>query len=366
MAGSNIERGSVQRRLLFVSFEQFGYHTDTFEYCRYLSDRYQITYLCPDQGLPRKNIADVEVLYRESPPLGKVELGLLLETDRLLRHRRFQAAFLRRTKFSFLVRLRHRRTPMILDIRSGSIEESRLRRMIENGLLRANAAFFSNITVISAGLAGQLNLPHRWLVLPLGADRRPVAVEPCRDELRLVYVGTFKNRHLERTVEGLGEFVRRGGSDLPVRYTLVGFGSAEERTAIRNAAIVAGLEDKVLVNDRVDRDELPRLLAEHNIGVAFTPRMPWFEHQPSTKVFEYLQNGLLCIATDNAANRGVISSANGVLVSDSAEGFCRGLEKAVAMLLNWNPQTAADSVRNQTWEVIVTDILMPYLEKLCK
>ena len=130
-------------------------------------------------------MADVEVLYRESPPFGKVDLGLLLETDRLLRCRRFQAAFLRRTKYSFLVRLRHRRTPMVLDIHSGSIEEGRLRRMIENGLLRANVAFSANITVISAGLAGQLSLPHRWHVLPLGADRRPVAVGPCRDEQRV-------------------------------------------------------------------------------------------------------------------------------------------------------------------------------------
>jgi hypothetical protein len=209
MIGSICERGPRRRKLLLVSFEQFGYHTDTFEYCRHLGERYRITYLCPDQSLPRKSLAGVDVVYQSRPPLGKVEIGLLLEAHRLLRSQHFALAFLRRTKFSFLLRLRHQNIPMVLDVRSGSIEEGRLQRMIENGLLRINVAFFSNITVVSKGLAKQLRLPNKAHELPLGADPKLVTVDPYQNELRLVYVGTFKNRHLERTVEGLGEFVSR-------------------------------------------------------------------------------------------------------------------------------------------------------------
>jgi glycosyltransferase involved in cell wall biosynthesis len=353
-----------ERRLLLVSFEQFGYHTDSYEYCRYLVDRFGITYLCPDQGLPRTALDGVEAVYRDHPPLGKVELGLLIEADRLLRGRRFDAAFLRRTKFSFLLRLRHRRTPMVLDVRSGSVEENPLRRALQNGLLRFNATFFPNVTVISEGLARQLRLRRRVHVLPLGADPRPTVVEPRRDELRLVYVGTFKNRRLEQTVEGLGRFVREGNPDLPVSYTLVGFGSTEETNAIRTAAGAVGLEDRVQVRDRLGRDELPSVLAEHNIGVAYTPQVPWFEHQPSTKVFEYLQSGLLCIATDSAANRETISPINGVLTADSADGFRRGLESVAAKLADWDPKAVADSVRGHTWEAIVNKNLAPYLERI--
>jgi glycosyltransferase involved in cell wall biosynthesis len=364
MVDSKSGGGASRQRLLVVSFEQFGYHTDTFEYCRYLSGRFEIVYLCPDQNLPRRSLSDIDVVYISQYPFGKVELGLMRAAARLLRRDRFDIAFLRRTKFSFLLRLCHPSTPMVFDIRSGSIEEGRLRRWTENALLRFNVVFFRNVTIISAGLARQLRIPRRAHVLPLGADRQPVADEPCRNELRLVYVGTFKNRRLERTVEGLGELVRRGTVNLPVRYTLVGFGSEEERTAIRNAAVATGLGDRVQVRGRVDHEDLPALLIEHNIGVAFTPRVPWFEHQPSTKVFEYLQSGLLCIATASAANREVISSINGVLVADSAEEFRRGLEEAIAKLPNWSPQEVAGSVRGHTWEAIVTDNLAPYLERV--
>jgi glycosyltransferase involved in cell wall biosynthesis len=364
MVDSNSGNRSSPPRLLIVSFEQFGYHTDSSEYCRHLEDRFRITYLCPDQGLPRKSLADVEVIYRERPPFGRVELGLLLEAHRLLQQRRYEVAFLRRTKFSFLLRLLHTRTPMVLDIRSGSIEESRPRRMMENTLLRMNAAFFPNITVISNGLARQLGLPRTAHVLPLGANPQPLAAAPSGNELRLVYVGTFKNRHLERTVEGLGEFLREAADDLSVRYTLVGFGREGERQAIQAAVATSGLGDRVQIRDRIDREAVPALLAEHNVGVAFTPQVPCFEHQPSTKVFEYLQSGLLCIATDNQANREVISSVNGVLVPDSVDGFRRGLERVVAKLPHWRPQEVADSIRGHTWRAIVEENLVPYLERI--
>jgi glycosyltransferase involved in cell wall biosynthesis len=366
MVVSETDTGSSPPRLLIVSFEQFGYHTDSYEYCRHLGDRFLITYLCPDQGLPRKSLDDVEVIYLEHSPFGKVELGLLREAYRLLRRQDFGAAFLRRTKFSFLLRLRHSRTPMVFDIRSGSIEENSLRRTLENFLLRANAMFFPNITVISKGLARQLGLPRRAHVLPLGADPQPPSPQPCRDELRLIYVGTFKNRHLERTVEGLGELLREAAPNIPMRYTLVGFGSDEERAAIRHAARTSGLEGCVHLHQRMDRAELPNLLAQHNVGVAYTPQAPWFEHQPSTKLFEYLQSGLLCIATDNSANRELLSPDNGVLVADSAAGFRRGLEQLVAKLPDWSPQAVAASVRDFSWESIVAENLAPYLERITR
>ena len=114
----------------------------------------------------------------------------------------------------------------------------------------------------------------------------------------------------------------------------------------------------------MDRAALPAVLAEHNVGVAFTPQVPWFEHQPSTKVFEYLQCGLLCVATDNHANREIISPASGVLVPDTAEGFRRGLEQMVQLLRAWEPRKVADGVRDHTWRAIVNHNLAPFFERI--
>ncbi len=253
---------------------------------------------------------------------------------------------------------------MVFDIRSGSVQADPCRRGIENALLRFNSLFFRHITVISEGLKRRLRLPRRARVLPLAAERQSLLSAAPRDELRLIYVGTFQNRHLERTVHGIGRHLAERDPGIPVRYTIVGFGSEAEVAAIRKAAIDHGLQDAVEIRDRVDHEEVPALLAEHNIGVAFTPKVPWFEHQPSTKIYEYLHSGLFCIATDTAANRDVISDANGALVDDTAEAFARGLDRVANMLPGWNPQAVVAGVRDFTWERVVSETLLPLLESI--
>ncbi len=362
MDGTQPPRPGSRESIVLVSFEQFGYHIDTLEYCRHLRDRYSVTYLCLDHHLPRRELEGIEVVYCRRRPFGKAEVGLLLDAAATVARLRPDVVFLRRTKLSFLLRLRFPWTPMVFDVRSGSVETGARRRAIENILLRFNSWFFRDITVISGGLAQQLGLPRRARVLPLAADRQQQLTTAPRNELRLVYVGTFKNRHLDRTVDGLKLFLAAGGTAVPVRYTIVGFGSDEERRTISEAVVAQGLDDLVEIRDRLDHEDLPALLAEHNVGVAFTPKVPWFEHQPSTKIYEYLHSGLLCLATDNAANREVVSGDNGVLVDDSADAVARGLDRILDLLPQWSPRTVADGVRESTWEGIVSGTLVPLLE----
>ena len=250
---------------------------------------------------------------------------------------------------------------MVFDVRSGSVEKRAGRRRLENFILRFNSWFFRNITVISNGLKRQLKLPRRAHVLPLAADPQLRLTSAPRDELRLVYVGTFKNRHLERTVEGLGRFLAAADCRIKVRYSIVGFGSEAERSTIQKTVLDHRLDGTVEVRDRVDHEEVSALLAAHNVGVAFTPLEPRVEHQPSTKIFEYMHSGLLCIATDSAANRDVISDVNGVLIGDSADAFAQGLRRICGVLPHWSPQAIADGVRENTWERVVRGTLEPLL-----
>ncbi len=350
-----------KRSVLFVSCLQFGTHTDTFKYCEHLRDRYNVTYLCLDQGLPRLLLSGVEVVYCNRKPFGKVELGLFLDTLQLVRSRSFDVAFLRRTKFSFLLKLLCPAVPMVFDIRSGSIEASAVSRYFEDGLTWFNSLFFRHITVISRGLAKNLHLPRKTHLLPLGADRSPVLARRRSGELRIIYVGTFKNRRLDMTIRGLRLFLD-ANPGVRCRYTLIGFGPEGDIQRVREATTESGLEEVVSLGERIDHDQIGAVLAENDIGVAFTPRVPWYEHQPSTKVFEYLGAGLLCVATDNAANRAIVDERNGVLVGDTDAGFCAGLTWASAHLAEREPEAVADTIRDHSWAGIVENNLIPFLE----
>lgn len=51
------------KNLVIISQSQFGYHTDTYYYCKYLKEEYTITYLCWDHSLPKIEMDGVRVVY---------------------------------------------------------------------------------------------------------------------------------------------------------------------------------------------------------------------------------------------------------------------------------------------------------------
>lgn len=363
-SGSQDNCGAIQA-LLLVSLLQFGSHTDTLKYCEHLRDRFRLTYLCIDHELPRKVLKGVEVVYCERRALGKIELGLLFEALRLLRSRPFDLVFVRRWKFCFLLRLLFPRVPMVFDIRSGSIEESAFRRVVEDSLTWFNSLFFRHVTVISQGLATRLRLRRTAHVLPLGADPAPILTQRRVGPVRLIYIGTFKNRRLELTIQGLRRYFDMEGS-ARCSYTLAGFGPKRDVARLRSAVRDLHLEEVVSIRDRVDHDAISAMLADYDVGVAFTPREPRYEFQPSTKVFEYLASGLLCIATESAANREVINARNGILIEASAEGFCAGLQEIVRALPACAPDEVAHTVRDHSWARIVNEDLLPYLQRVLR
>ena len=50
-------------KLIIVNSRQFGDHIDTYYYCKDLSAKYSIVYICWDHGLPKINTKDVNVEY---------------------------------------------------------------------------------------------------------------------------------------------------------------------------------------------------------------------------------------------------------------------------------------------------------------
>lgn len=51
--------------ILIVNKEQYGYHIDTYKYCSYLSQEFNITYLCWDDGKNRIISSGVNCIYLE-------------------------------------------------------------------------------------------------------------------------------------------------------------------------------------------------------------------------------------------------------------------------------------------------------------
>lgn len=350
----------MQLRLLIVSFEQFGYHVDTVKYAEHLDSDWSVTHLCLDWGLERLSPGREDVVYVEKGG-GSAEFVLLRSAVALIRQTRPDVVWWRNTKLAFVARLTVPGVPMVLDIRSGSVHPLWWQRRRENLWIRWNSLFFRHVAVVSEGLGRQLRIaPHRLWVVGLASDLRPLRRYRGDGELRLLYIGTLHHRHMEQTVEGLARFLAR--RPISCRYTMVVFGSEQERGSLDRVCADYGLGEVIKVLPRVPYAELDSVLVEHDVGIAYAPKLDCYEHQPFTKLHEYLHAGLACLTVATTETRKLITPANGVLVDATAGSFADGLETLVARLPTLEPAAIQRDARHRTWATVVDQELRPLLE----
>jgi glycosyltransferase involved in cell wall biosynthesis len=248
-----------------------------------------------------------------------------------------------------------------LDIRTGSIKTSYWRRWIEDALLICESKVFRHVVVLSESLARKLGLtPGRYRVLPLGAD--VLADNEKRfDALRLLYVGTLSGRQIEKTILGFAEFHRRHKGEIEMSYTIAGDGYRGELDQLKHLADELGLGEVVKCLGFVNHADLAPYWRDCNVGVSFIPINDIYDCQPATKTFEYLLAGMPVIATGTLENARVVNQDNGVLIDDSAQAFCNGIETIWLNRSKYNSGSVRATSASYRWKNIVYENLLPYL-----
>ena len=348
------------KRILIICKAQFGYHIDTYYYCKYLSSEYKVTYLGFDEKLKRILVDETTVIYL--PVNGNIinRAVRLIKTIRRETKKNYDAVFVVYFKGCSLTGL-FIKSNVILDIRTSSVAHSAKKRFFLNFLLKAESSLFKNISIISRGLAQNLGLKNKAKILPLGAIEINKENKNF-DKIRLLYVGTFSNRRIFETIIGLGKFVKATGND--IHYTIVGFGSNDEEQDIMDAIVNNNLNNNVEFVGRVPVNELKYFFQKHNVGIAYVPKKKYFNYQPPTKVFEYGLSGMPIIATKTHANSEVINSNNGILCEDTAEGFCLALKALEKNIHNYSSGDIRKSFENYHWEKIIKEKLLIHLQEV--
>jgi glycosyltransferase involved in cell wall biosynthesis len=210
-------------------------------------------------------------------------------------------------------------------------------------------------------MAKQLGVSNYQLV-PLGAD--PISKKAKSfDDFKLIYVGTFFNRRIEDTIEGLALFLKKRPID-SITYDIIGFGPTKDIIKIKSALASYGLESVVNLHARKTHQELITFFDNCNVGISYVPITPYFNHQPVSKIFEYIQSGLICLATNTYESQKVINDQNGMLCDDNPQSFCNGLEHLYENRTKYNFNEIKNSLADFSWENIVLNYLKPYLENI--
>jgi len=360
---------SIPKHKLLIAYpNQFGYHTDSYKYCEYLKDNFDISYVCFDQGYERLHLPEVNVFYI---PFNTGKARRLIHFFTFLIHLtrkvKFDVLFTIQFEFCFIIGLFAKSKVKILDYRTGDLDNNERNRNLKNLFLRFDSIFFKNISAISEGLRDILKLNKvKTHILPLGADK-------ISDRMRsfsrfdLLYIGTLNSRNIHQTIEGVA-FLLEENKELStlVTYTIIGFGTDDDVKKINNTIEELGLNNTVHFLGRKKYTDIAEYFDTCNIGVSYVPMTPYFEYQPVTKLFEYLLSGMPVIATDTYENSLVVNKTNGVLINDTPEDFCIGLKNIYNQRLTYNSYEIRKSVEAYTWENIISTNLKPYLLGLMK
>ncbi len=337
-----------KRRLLIVTTSQFGYLIDTYKYCQYCQNEFEITYLCWDYGKTKLHLSNTDVIYvSRNGSLPQRNFRLLLAVHREIA-RGYDVVFCPYVRGISLVKLFNIHQKFVFDVRTLSVQTNLLKRRIYNLFLNLESLPFKYVTTVSQGVANQLFFKKSEL-LPLGAD--PIIRQKVHTgKFNLLYVGTLQGRNIIEAVKGFKSYIDHyERSDL--HFIIVGDSPDGELEEINRFVQHKKLQDVVTLTGRIKHQELEKFFNIASIGVSFIPMTKWYQHQPPTKTYEYLLAGLPVLATRTFENAKVINESNGVLISDDAKGFFRGLETIIKNFGNYTNKPP-ESYDRFTWAYI--------------
>jgi glycosyltransferase involved in cell wall biosynthesis len=349
------------KKLLIINRSQFGYHVDTFKYCKYLNDTFKIYYLCFDFGLPRIEMDNVELIY--VPRNGNL-------INRFFRFFSFVFKF-RKLGFNFIfivyflgcsfLKIFFFKTPTILDIRTGADSSNLILNGIKNHVLKIESYNFKNVSIVSSSLGSQLGIKN-FHELPLGGEIFSCQLKKF-NKIHLLYVGTLENRNIIECVKGFHYFIVNNPS-IDVLFTVIGDGPNNELLDIRQYIKSNNLDDKIYTLGYVPNERLYEFFENANVGVSFIPMTSYYHNQPPTKTFEYLLSGLPVIATKTKENLRWMKPDHGVFITDNAISFESGLNVLVKSLPKFENLDIRKEYIPCTWDNIVKENLLPFLMKV--
>ncbi len=356
------DKNNRKPRLLIIDKTQYGYVTDTYNWCLELRDRYTITVITADEGHSRVATPGVKVIYVPFSGICFLLRGVFFITTCLMQiwKRRNQAIIVEHFRGCSILPCLCGKKNMIMDVRTLSIDGDRNIRKRFDDKIRSDGSKFEKVTVVSPGVKDKLGLNNTF-VLPLGYTVTPSRPKDYHGKMNILYVGTLVNRNIHEMIEGLGIFHQKHPEEC-ITIDIVGDGIGGDFSKLEDCAKKWGLDKHIRFHGFIHTSQLSPFFDKCNVGITYIPLTEYYDHQPPTKTYEYIGAGLFCIATGTHANKEIIRESNGIVIKDNPASLCAGLEQFMKKRESIDEKALRDSVSSNSWRNIVNDSLFPLLQ----
>jgi glycosyltransferase involved in cell wall biosynthesis len=346
--------------ILIVNKEQYGYHIDTYKYCSYLSEEFNVTYLCWDDGKRRIISSGVNCIYleRKGNILNRF-LILVRSVNKEIKTNKYDLIFIIYFFGCSILKLLNFNSVFNLDVRTIAVTKKKILNFFLDKILNLESHFFENITVISKETGKQIKISN-FTVVPLGGECLVKSKIPSND-LNLIYVGTLSNRNIMDLVKGFLAYTVKYSVKRKTTLTLIGDGYNNELEMLNQFIKSHNLENLVFTTGYIQNNNLGHYFEKASCGVSFVPITPYYQNQPPTKTYEYLLSGLPVLATNTNANAKIIDVSNGILIQDDVDSVADGIFSLSEKLDSYNSEKIRKDMEPSLWKNIVNNILHPYL-----
>ncbi len=355
------------KSLLIINTAQFGYHIDTYYYCKYLNTEYEITYVCWDFERPRIVLPKINIIYlsRKNNLLLR-NIKLIINLIKIVYAKKPDIVFFVYFRLCSIVKIMLlNRFICVLDVRTVTINKNKFYRFIFDNFLRFEQMFFKNLTVISEEIRKYLKLKKdKCYILPLGAD---IISSKDKDfsKFNLIYVGTYFYRQIDKFLAGYGKFINKY-KDINSKIFLIGNIDKISLEKISKVIKKYNLDKRVICPGYIHHKNLKSIYEECSFGISYVPITSYYNLQPPTKTYEYLMSGLAVIATGTYENKKIINDTNGLIFNNDDE-IEYILEKLYLNRGKFISSKIRDTVKQYSWVNIIKDF-STYLNRInnCK
>lgn len=356
-------------KILMISPMEYGSLIDQVKWCEYLKDKYKIIHL--SQSNSKTNYlkeGNLDIIKLEKPKSGllRKKIHLIIESKKMIKENNPDIIIMDYFPGCSFIKLMNMKKKMIVDIRTATITKDKIKKKIRDLLITIEVKIFNETTVISSKVAKKLNI-RKYKEIPLGAttvvDEKSL-IKKEKEKLKILYVGTFNEREIDKTIFAIKRLINKNPK-MKILYTIIGFSNSQEYDDYLKSIINENnLEEYINIVGKVPHNQLKKYYEENNIGLSFIPINNNFDLQPPTKTYEYIMNGLFCLATNTTANRDIINKYNGMLMKDDINSIAESIEKIYARRKNIDYIEVQESLSDTSWEYIVNTKLIPFIEEI--
>jgi glycosyltransferase involved in cell wall biosynthesis len=363
-------------KILLVTTNQFGYLVDYHRYYTYLKKKgHDVKYLCQASSREKIEGDNPDIIYipRVKNKVNKhyTFMKAIVEVEK---QNNFDRIMIHVFPLVSLLSLFIDKNKIFLDIRTLSVHRKQYKRSFFDFMIRMASRVYKNTSSITDVAAKQLRL-RNYKLLPLGGayfghQQNGTPENEMYDHIFedgyfiMIYVGTLFKRRIIECVQGFHAYMK-SNPGTKARFVIIGTSPKNELNEINDYIKQHNLEDIIYTLGYIPQTRLSYFFNHSHCGIAYTPLTMPYPLQPTTKIYEYLVNGIPVIATATLDNIQMVETSKvpcGVIIKDNAQE----VESAVAKIIEnrhlYNRSEIAREFNRFEWDnlfdVYLDDALM--------